>query len=154
MQLVCQRNSLNRRDVTDQEIAELSEILTVQENKRRSPHCQSRVQMPRTRGEAWQSRMYLNAYVPPLTHSINASSHEKCFRLTRALRAHLPDGAKTLAMSSSSLLGQPQDGSLLAPSFGEHSISKQTLSGQTARNNLSTLLLEHHFTFGLKHAGT
>jgi hypothetical protein len=33
MQLVCQRNSLNRRDVTAQEIAELSEILTVQENK-------------------------------------------------------------------------------------------------------------------------
>jgi hypothetical protein len=33
MQLVCQRNSLNRRDVTAKEIAEPSEILTVQENK-------------------------------------------------------------------------------------------------------------------------
>ena len=33
MQLVCQRNSLNRRDVTAQEIAELSEFLTSQENK-------------------------------------------------------------------------------------------------------------------------
>jgi hypothetical protein len=33
LQLVCQRNSLNRRDVTPKEIAELSEILTVQENK-------------------------------------------------------------------------------------------------------------------------
>jgi hypothetical protein len=33
MQLVCQRNSLNRRDATAQEIAELSEILMVQESK-------------------------------------------------------------------------------------------------------------------------
>ncbi len=33
MQLVCQGNSLNRRDVTAQEIAELSEFLTSQENK-------------------------------------------------------------------------------------------------------------------------
>jgi hypothetical protein len=30
MQLVCQRNSLNRRSFTVQEIAELSEILTLQ----------------------------------------------------------------------------------------------------------------------------
>jgi hypothetical protein len=30
VQLVCQRNSLNRRSFTVQEIAELSEILTVQ----------------------------------------------------------------------------------------------------------------------------
>jgi hypothetical protein len=37
MQLVGQRNSLNRHDVTDQEIAELSEILTVQENKGGAP---------------------------------------------------------------------------------------------------------------------
>ena len=34
MQLVCQRNSLNRRSFTVQEIAELSEILMVQENER------------------------------------------------------------------------------------------------------------------------
>jgi hypothetical protein len=33
MQLVGQRNSLNRHDVTDQEIDELSEILTVQKNE-------------------------------------------------------------------------------------------------------------------------
>jgi hypothetical protein len=33
MQLVCQRNSLNRRDVTAKEIAEPSEILTVQESQ-------------------------------------------------------------------------------------------------------------------------
>jgi hypothetical protein len=33
MQLMCQRNSLNRRDVTAKEIAEPSEILTVQESK-------------------------------------------------------------------------------------------------------------------------
>jgi len=33
MQLVCQCNSLNPRSFTAQEIAELSEILTVQENK-------------------------------------------------------------------------------------------------------------------------
>ena len=32
MQLVCQRNSLNRRSFTVQENAELSEILTVQKN--------------------------------------------------------------------------------------------------------------------------
>jgi hypothetical protein len=32
MQLLCQRNSLNRRRFTVQEIAELSEILTVQKN--------------------------------------------------------------------------------------------------------------------------
>jgi hypothetical protein len=32
MQLVCQRNSLNLRSFTVQEIAELSEILTVQKN--------------------------------------------------------------------------------------------------------------------------
>jgi hypothetical protein len=32
MQLLCQRNSLNRRSFTVQEIAELSEILTVQKN--------------------------------------------------------------------------------------------------------------------------
>src|SRR6267142_950013 len=35
LQLVCQRNSLNRREDTAQEIAELSEILTDQENIRR-----------------------------------------------------------------------------------------------------------------------
>jgi hypothetical protein len=34
MQLVCQRNSLNRRSFTFQEIAELSEILTAQKNAR------------------------------------------------------------------------------------------------------------------------
>jgi hypothetical protein len=34
MQLVCQRNSLNRRGFTVQENAELSEILTVQKNAR------------------------------------------------------------------------------------------------------------------------
>jgi hypothetical protein len=34
MQLVCQRNSLNRRSFTVQENAELSEILTVQKNAR------------------------------------------------------------------------------------------------------------------------
>jgi hypothetical protein len=34
MQLVCQRNSLNLRGFTVQEIAELSEILTVQKNAR------------------------------------------------------------------------------------------------------------------------
>jgi len=34
VQLVCQRNSLNRRGFTVQEIAELSEILTVQKNAR------------------------------------------------------------------------------------------------------------------------
>jgi hypothetical protein len=34
MQLVCQRNSLNLRSFTLQEIAELSEILTVQKNSR------------------------------------------------------------------------------------------------------------------------
>jgi hypothetical protein len=34
MQLVCQRNSLNLRSFTVQEIAELSEILTVQKNAR------------------------------------------------------------------------------------------------------------------------
>jgi hypothetical protein len=34
MQLVCQRNSLNRHSFTVQEIAELSEILTVQKNAR------------------------------------------------------------------------------------------------------------------------
>jgi len=34
MQLVCQRNSLNRRSFTVQEIAQLSEILTVQKNAR------------------------------------------------------------------------------------------------------------------------
>jgi hypothetical protein len=33
MQLMCQHNSLNRRDVTAKEIAEPSEILTVQESK-------------------------------------------------------------------------------------------------------------------------
>jgi hypothetical protein len=48
--------------------------------------------------------MDLNALAPPLAHSINTSSHEKCFRLTRGLRVRLPDGPKTLAMSSSSLL--------------------------------------------------
>jgi hypothetical protein len=32
MQLLCQGNSLNRRSFTVQEIAELSEILTVQKN--------------------------------------------------------------------------------------------------------------------------
>ena len=32
MQLLCQRNSLNRRSFTVQEIAEVSEILTVQKN--------------------------------------------------------------------------------------------------------------------------
>ena len=70
MQLVCQRNSLNRRDVTDQEIAELSEILTVQENKGGAPHCQSRVQMPRTRGEAWQ-RPYVFERVSSSPNSLN-----------------------------------------------------------------------------------
>jgi hypothetical protein len=34
MQLVCQRNSLNRRSFTVHENAELSEILTVQKNAR------------------------------------------------------------------------------------------------------------------------
>jgi hypothetical protein len=34
MQLVCQRNSLNRRSFTAQENAELSEILTIQKNAR------------------------------------------------------------------------------------------------------------------------
>jgi hypothetical protein len=34
MQLVCQRNSLNLRSFTLEEIAELSEILTVQKNAR------------------------------------------------------------------------------------------------------------------------
>jgi hypothetical protein len=34
MQLLCQRNSLNRRGFTVQEIAGLSEILTVQKNDR------------------------------------------------------------------------------------------------------------------------
>jgi hypothetical protein len=34
VQLVCQRNSLNRRSFTVQEIAELSEILTLQKNAR------------------------------------------------------------------------------------------------------------------------
>jgi len=34
MQLVCQRNSLNLRSFGVQEIAELSEILTVQKNAR------------------------------------------------------------------------------------------------------------------------
>jgi hypothetical protein len=34
MQLVCQRNSLNRRSFTVKENAELSEILTVQKNAR------------------------------------------------------------------------------------------------------------------------
>src|SRR5258707_6638738 len=72
-------------------------------------------------GRRGRGRMYLNAHAPPVTHSINTSSHEKCFRLTRGLRVRLPDGAKTLGVSSSSLLWQSQDGSLLAPSFGEHS---------------------------------
>jgi hypothetical protein len=34
MQLVCQRNSLNLRSFAVQEIAEISEILTVQKNAR------------------------------------------------------------------------------------------------------------------------
>jgi hypothetical protein len=34
MQLLCQRNSLNRRSFAVQEIAEVSEILTVQKNAR------------------------------------------------------------------------------------------------------------------------
>jgi hypothetical protein len=34
MQLVCQRNSLNLRSLTPEEIAELSGILTVQKNSR------------------------------------------------------------------------------------------------------------------------
>jgi hypothetical protein len=34
MQLVCQRNSLNRRSFSVREIAEFSEILTVQKNAR------------------------------------------------------------------------------------------------------------------------
>jgi hypothetical protein len=34
MQLVCQRNSLNRRSFTLQEIAEPSEILTLRKNAR------------------------------------------------------------------------------------------------------------------------
>jgi len=33
MQLLCQRNSLNLRSFTAQEIAEVSEILTVQKNE-------------------------------------------------------------------------------------------------------------------------
>jgi hypothetical protein len=66
--------------------------------------------------------MHLNAHALPLTHSINTSSHEQCFRLVRDLRVRLPDGAKTLAMSSSSLLWQSQHGILL-PCFGEHSRS-------------------------------
>jgi hypothetical protein len=70
MQLVCQLNSLNRRDVTDQQIAEPSEILTVQENIRRSPHCQSRVQMPRTTGKAWQ-RPYVFERACSSSNSLN-----------------------------------------------------------------------------------
>ena len=123
MQLVCQRNSLNRRDVTDQEIAELSEILTVQENKGGALIANRVCRCHGLEGRRGRGRMYLNAHAPPLTHSINTSSHEKCFRLTRGLRVRLPDGAKTLGVSSSSLLWQSQDGSLLAPSFGEHSRS-------------------------------
>ena len=123
MQLVCQRNSLNLRRFTVQEIAELSEILTVQENKGGASIANRVCRCHGLEGRRGRGRMYLNAYAPPLTHSINTSSHEKCFRLTRGLRVRLPDGAKTLAMSSSSLLWQSQDGSLLAPSFGEHSSS-------------------------------
>jgi len=123
MQLVCQRNSLNRRDVTAQEIAELSEILTVQENKGGALVANRLCRCHGLEGRRGRGRMYLNVHAPPLTHSINRSSHENCFRLTRGLRVHLPNGAKTLAMSSSSLLWQSQDGSLLAPSFGEHSRS-------------------------------
>src|SRR4029077_15822287 len=40
-----------------------------------------------------------------------------CMSLGPALRVRLPDGVKTLAMSSSSLLWQSQDGSLLARSL-------------------------------------
>jgi hypothetical protein len=120
MQLVGQRNSLNRHDVTDQEIAELSEILTVQENRGGAPIANRVCTCHGLEGRRGRGRMYWNAHAPSLTHSMNTSSHEKCFRLTRGLRVRLPDGAKTLAMSSSSLLWQSQDGSLLV---GEHSRS-------------------------------
>jgi len=122
MQLVCQRNSLNRRDVTAHEIAELSEFLTSQETKE-EPSLPIACPSKQTSGEDWQ-RPYVFERTPPLIHSIRRSSREKCFRLTHALRVRLPEAAKTLAMSSSSLLlWQLQDGSLLAPSFGEHSRS-------------------------------
>src|SRR5713226_4673214 len=41
MQLVCQRNSLNRRGVTAQEIAEPSEIPDCSVKQRRNAHCHS-----------------------------------------------------------------------------------------------------------------
>jgi hypothetical protein len=69
MQLVCQRNSLNRRDVTAQEIAELSEILTVQQNKG-GARCQSLVQKQRTRGKEWQ-RPYIFERARSSSNSLN-----------------------------------------------------------------------------------
>jgi hypothetical protein len=48
MQLVCQRNSLNRRSFTVQEIAELSEILTLQKMQ---GHSSVRSQKPVNREE-------------------------------------------------------------------------------------------------------
>jgi len=48
MQLLCQRNSLNLRSFIVQEIAELSEILTVQQNTGGSARSESLVQKQRT----------------------------------------------------------------------------------------------------------
>jgi hypothetical protein len=79
--------------------------------------------MPRTRGEAWQ-RPYVFERARSSSNSLNKPKlARKLFSAHPRFRVHLPNGAKTLAMSSSSLLCQSQDGSLLAPSFGVHSRS-------------------------------
>src|ERR1700680_414754 len=105
MQLVCQRNSLNRRGVTAREIAELSEILTVQENKGGVLVANRWCKSNGLEGRNGRGRVFLNAHAAPLTHSTNRSSQEKCFRLTHCFRVHLPNRAKTLSVSSSPFFG-------------------------------------------------
>ena len=73
-----------------------------------------------TRGEAWQ-RPHLFERARSSSNSLNKPKAR--VKTARGLRVHLPNDAKTLATSSSSLLWQSQDGSLLAPGFGEHSRS-------------------------------
>ena len=79
MQLVCHRNSLNRRDVTAQEIAELSEILTVQENKGGALIANRVCRCHGLEGRRGRGRMYLNVHAPPLTHSNKPKLARKLF---------------------------------------------------------------------------
>ena len=127
MQLVCQRNSLNRRGVTAREIAELSEILTVQENKGGVLVANRLCRSNGLEGRNGRGRVLFER-ARSSSNSLNKPKLAgKVFSAHAPFPGALTERCENIVGVFLSLLWHSENGSLLAPSFGEHSRSVREL---------------------------